>query len=173
MALDLYRARQPRRESASRVAPVGRDLQPLRALREVARMCGLVAPGRRAPTPRSKPNSLGSGPGAPSIGCVRLLLMLITTFVDPFSRTGPRLQRSPARPANAAVRLARCTAGAVVSIVASRRAHALGLIGIDSDDDHLAAQLGALRWTVDSRARLKIESKGDMCKRGLPSPNRG
>lgn len=39
------------------------------------------------------------------------------------------------------------------------------------DDDQLAAELGALRWTVDSRGRVKIESKDDMRKRGMPSPD--
>ncbi len=47
-----------------------------------------------------------------------------------------------------------------------------GLIDIDPDDDQLAAQLGAMKWTVDSRGRIKIESKNDMRKRGLPSPDR-
>ena len=36
----------------------------------------------------------------------------------------------------------------------------------------LAAQLGSIKWTVDSRGRIKIESKDDMRKRGLPSPDR-
>jgi hypothetical protein len=36
----------------------------------------------------------------------------------------------------------------------------------------LAAQLGSIKWTLDSRGRIKIESKDDMRKRGLPSPDR-
>jgi hypothetical protein len=40
------------------------------------------------------------------------------------------------------------------------------------DDDKLAAQLGSIKWGIDSRGRIKIESKGDMRKRGLPSPDR-
>ena len=40
------------------------------------------------------------------------------------------------------------------------------------EDDELKAQLGAIKWTVDSSGRIKIESKDDMKKRGLPSPDR-
>jgi hypothetical protein len=36
----------------------------------------------------------------------------------------------------------------------------------------LAAQLGSIKWTLDSRGRTKIESKDDMRKRGMPSPDR-
>ena len=39
-------------------------------------------------------------------------------------------------------------------------------------DDKLAAQLGSIKWGIDSRGRIKIESKDDMRKRGLPSPDR-
>jgi hypothetical protein len=42
----------------------------------------------------------------------------------------------------------------------------------DPDDDKLAAQLGSIKWGIDSRGRIKIESKDDMRKRGLPSPDR-
>jgi phage terminase large subunit len=45
-------------------------------------------------------------------------------------------------------------------------------IDIDAGDDKLAAQLRAIKWTVDSRCRIKSESKDDMRKRGLPSPDR-
>jgi hypothetical protein len=45
-------------------------------------------------------------------------------------------------------------------------------IDIDPDDDKLAAQLGSIKWGIDSRGRIKIESKDDMRKRGLPSPDR-
>lgn len=45
-------------------------------------------------------------------------------------------------------------------------------IDIDPDDDKFAAQLGSIKWGVDSRGRIKIESKDDMRKRGLPSPDR-
>jgi hypothetical protein len=48
----------------------------------------------------------------------------------------------------------------------------MGEIDIDELDDVLAAQLGSIKWTVDSRGRIKIESKDDMRKRGMPSPDR-
>jgi hypothetical protein len=48
-----------------------------------------------------------------------------------------------------------------------------GEIDIDELDDVLAAQLGSLKWTLDSRGRIKIESKEDMRKRGIPSPGGG
>jgi phage terminase large subunit len=34
------------------------------------------------------------------------------------------------------------------------------------------AQLGSIKWGIDSRGRIEIESKDDMRKRGLPSPDR-
>ena len=40
------------------------------------------------------------------------------------------------------------------------------------DDDELDAQLGELRYEYTSRGKIKIESKDDMAKRGLPSPDR-
>jgi hypothetical protein len=39
-------------------------------------------------------------------------------------------------------------------------------IDIDPDDDKLAAQLGSIKWGIDSRGRIKIESKDDMRERG-------
>jgi hypothetical protein len=45
-------------------------------------------------------------------------------------------------------------------------------IDIDPDDDKLAAQLGSIRWGIDSRRRINIESKDDMRKRGLVSTDR-
>jgi hypothetical protein len=47
-----------------------------------------------------------------------------------------------------------------------------GDIDIDPDDDELAAQLGAMRYKFTSRGQIQIESKDDMRKRGLPSPDR-
>jgi hypothetical protein len=47
-----------------------------------------------------------------------------------------------------------------------------GEVDIDPDDDKLAAQLGSIKWGIESRGRIKIESKDDMRKRGLPSPDR-
>ena len=41
----------------------------------------------------------------------------------------------------------------------------------DPDDDKRAAQLGSIKWGIASRGRIKIESKDDMRKRGLPSPH--
>lgn len=47
-----------------------------------------------------------------------------------------------------------------------------GDIDIDPNDDDLAAELLSLRFERSSRGRLKIESKIDMRKRGLSSPDR-
>ena len=47
-----------------------------------------------------------------------------------------------------------------------------GLIDLDPDDDELAAQLGAIRYAYGSRGQIVIESKDDMRKRGMPSPDR-
>lgn len=47
-----------------------------------------------------------------------------------------------------------------------------GDIDIDPDDDELAAQLGALKYKYTARGQVVIESKDDMRKRGLPSPDR-
>jgi hypothetical protein len=46
-----------------------------------------------------------------------------------------------------------------------------GGVDLDPADDRLVAQLGAIKWAVDSKGRIKIESKDDMRKRGLPSPD--
>jgi phage terminase large subunit len=46
-----------------------------------------------------------------------------------------------------------------------------GDIDIDPDDEELAAQLSSIRYKCDSRGRIVIESKEDMKKRGIPSPN--
>lgn len=47
-----------------------------------------------------------------------------------------------------------------------------GDIDIDPDDDEVVAQLSSLTWKPDSRGRVLIESKDDLRKRGLPSPDR-
>jgi hypothetical protein len=47
-----------------------------------------------------------------------------------------------------------------------------GLVDIDPFDDQLAAQLGSLKWRIDRWGRIFIESKEDMKRRGLPSPDR-
>lgn len=43
---------------------------------------------------------------------------------------------------------------------------------MDGEDDELIAQLGSIKWYLDSRGRIGMESKDDMKKRGLPSPDR-
>lgn len=53
-----------------------------------------------------------------------------------------------------------------------RQAFENGEIDIDPHDDELAAQLGAIKWSVTSAGQIKIESKDDMRRRGLPSPDR-
>ena len=40
------------------------------------------------------------------------------------------------------------------------------------DDDRLIGQLTAVNWDMDSRGRIKVESKKDMRARGAPSPDR-
>ena len=49
-----------------------------------------------------------------------------------------------------------------------------GLIDLppDGEDDELVAQLGSIKWKVTSKGKIQIESKDDMRKRGLPSPDR-
>ncbi len=46
-----------------------------------------------------------------------------------------------------------------------------GDIDIDELDDELAAELGALRYKYTSRGQVQIESKDEIKKRGLPSPD--
>lgn len=47
-----------------------------------------------------------------------------------------------------------------------------GDIDIDPADDELAAQLAQMKFKFTSRGQIRIESKDDMRKRGLPSPDR-
>jgi len=47
-----------------------------------------------------------------------------------------------------------------------------GDIDIDPNDDELAAQLGSIKYKYTARGQILIESKDDMRKRGLPSPDR-
>jgi hypothetical protein len=47
-----------------------------------------------------------------------------------------------------------------------------GEIDVDPDDDELAAQLSAIKYKMNSRGQIQIESKDDMKKRGLQSPDR-
>lgn len=46
-----------------------------------------------------------------------------------------------------------------------------GLINFDEADEDLLNQLGSIKWKVDSVGRIQIESKEDMAKRGIPSPD--
>lgn len=52
-----------------------------------------------------------------------------------------------------------------------REAFENGEIDLDPNDLDLAAQLQSIKWSLDSRGRILIESKDDMKKRGLPSPD--
>lgn len=47
-----------------------------------------------------------------------------------------------------------------------------GRVDLDPEDEELAAQLLAVRWRTDSRGRTLIESKDEMRRRGVPSPDR-
>lgn len=47
-----------------------------------------------------------------------------------------------------------------------------GEVDLDPLDEDLLAQLGSIKWGLDSKGRIYIESKDDMRKRGLPSPDR-
>ncbi len=47
-----------------------------------------------------------------------------------------------------------------------------GELDLDEDDEDLAAQLGSIKFGYTSRGQIKIESKDDLRKRGLPSPDR-
>jgi hypothetical protein len=47
-----------------------------------------------------------------------------------------------------------------------------GLWDLDEDDDELAAQLQAPRWHVDHRGRIHVETKAELAKRGISSPDR-
>lgn len=45
------------------------------------------------------------------------------------------------------------------------------LIDIDPADEELAAELGQIRYSIDSRGRIMIETKEEMARRGCPSPD--
>lgn len=47
-----------------------------------------------------------------------------------------------------------------------------GEVDLDPEDDELASQLSSLRYEINRRGRILIESKDDMKKRGMPSPDR-
>ena len=52
-----------------------------------------------------------------------------------------------------------------------REAMESGAIDLDPEDDILAAQLGQIRWGIDSLGRIGVESKEDMRMRGINSPD--
>lgn len=47
-----------------------------------------------------------------------------------------------------------------------------GEIDIDDADEELHAQLTSIKWHIDRWGRINIESKEDMKRRGMPSPDR-
>lgn len=47
-----------------------------------------------------------------------------------------------------------------------------GDVDLDPEDDDTAAELVALKYKATSRGQIQIESKDEMRRRGLPSPNR-
>jgi hypothetical protein len=47
-----------------------------------------------------------------------------------------------------------------------------GEIDLDPADEDLLNQLGSIQWYTDNQDRITIESKEDMKKRGLPSPDK-
>lgn len=53
-----------------------------------------------------------------------------------------------------------------------REAFEQKLVDIDEHDDDLLGQLANLKYKVDSKGRIQIESKAEMKKRGMPSPDR-
>lgn len=46
-----------------------------------------------------------------------------------------------------------------------------GEVDLDPQDEDLASQLMSMKWKYSSRGLIQIESKEDMAKRGLPSPD--
>jgi hypothetical protein len=53
-----------------------------------------------------------------------------------------------------------------------REAMEAGEVDLDPDDKELLAQLGRMRWKQDGRHRIAIETKDEMRKRGVKSPDR-
>lgn len=48
-----------------------------------------------------------------------------------------------------------------------------GQIDIDTFDDKLASQLSAIKWKLASKGKIRVESKEELRKRSVPSPDRG
>jgi hypothetical protein len=55
---------------------------------------------------------------------------------------------------------------------AARQELEAGLWDLDDADEELAAQLTAPRWRVDPRGRIHVETKDELAKRGISSPDR-
>lgn len=53
-----------------------------------------------------------------------------------------------------------------------REAMEKGLIDLDPADEDLAAELGKPKWWVNPNGKIQVESKEEMKKRGVKSPNR-
>jgi hypothetical protein len=53
-----------------------------------------------------------------------------------------------------------------------RKRFEAGEIDIDPEDEQLAKQLGAIKWTMTSKGQIAVETKEEMRKRKLPSPDR-
>jgi hypothetical protein len=47
-----------------------------------------------------------------------------------------------------------------------------GDLDLDPEDEELVSQLSQIKWKLDSRGRIAVESKDEMRKRGLSSPDR-
>lgn len=47
-----------------------------------------------------------------------------------------------------------------------------GLVDLDPNDEILLAQLGTIKYEEDSKGIIEVETKKDMAKRGVPSPDR-
>lgn len=47
------------------------------------------------------------------------------------------------------------------------------LFDIDALDEDLQSQLGSIKWSEDSSGRIIVETKKELKRRGLPSPDRG
>jgi hypothetical protein len=47
-----------------------------------------------------------------------------------------------------------------------------GDIDIDPNDDQLAKQLGDIKWKLTSKGQIAVETKDEMRKRGVSSPDR-
>ncbi len=85
-----------------------------------------------------------------------------------------REQREPVRDANAAEaandtdRFANARAEWFWTM---REDFETGNVDLDPEDEDLAAQLSDIHWKPNSRGQILIESKEDMAKRGMESPN--